>query len=35
VHGERWRVRCEGAVARGDRIRVIERKGLVLRVQPA
>ncbi|QHB55439.1 nodulation protein NfeD [Ralstonia solanacearum] len=35
VRGERWRVRCEGAIARGDRIRVIERQGLVLRVQPA
>ncbi len=35
VHGERWRVRCDGAVSLGDRIRVISRQGLVLRVEPA
>ncbi|MHA6879268.1 NfeD family protein [Ralstonia pseudosolanacearum] len=35
VRGERWRVRCDAAVGRGDRIRVVGRQGLVLRVKPA
>lgn len=35
VHGERWRVHCDGRVARGDRVRVIARRGLTLSVVPA
>lgn len=35
VHGERWRVHCDGPVARGDRVRVTARHGLTLSVVPA
>ncbi|PLT17142.1 NfeD family protein, partial [Ralstonia mannitolilytica] len=35
VRGERWRVHCDGPVARGDRIRVTARHGLTLDVVPA
>ena len=35
VHGERWRVHCDGPVARGDRVRVTARRGLTLSVVPA
>ena len=35
IHGERWRVRCDGGIARGDRVRVIARHGLTLMVEPA
>jgi len=34
IHGERWRVRCEGGIARGDQVRVIARHGLTLMVEP-
>ena len=35
VHGERWRVHCDGPLARGDRVRVTARHGLTLSVVPA
>ncbi|CAJ0883575.1 hypothetical protein R20233_02888 [Ralstonia sp. LMG 32965] len=35
VRGERWRVHCDGPMARGDRVRVTARHGLTLRVVPA
>jgi membrane-bound serine protease (ClpP class) len=35
VHGERWRVHCDGPLARGDRVRVTARHGLTLNVVPA
>ena len=34
IHGERWRVRCDGGIARGDQVRVIARRGLTLMVEP-
>ncbi|AST31439.2 NfeD family protein [Ralstonia solanacearum] len=34
IHGERWRVRCDTGIARGDRVRVIARQGLTLMVEP-
>ncbi|WP_231409234.1 NfeD family protein [Ralstonia solanacearum] len=34
IHGERWRVRCDTGIARGDRVRVIARQGLTLLVEP-
>ena len=34
IHGERWRVRCDGGIARGDLVRVIARHGLTLLVEP-
>jgi len=34
IHGERWRVRCDGGIARGDQVRVIARHGLTLMVEP-
>jgi len=34
IHGERWRVRCEGGIARGDQVRVIARHGLTLMAEP-
>ncbi len=34
IHGERWRVRCDGGITRGDQVRVIARHGLTLMVEP-
>lgn len=34
IHGERWRVRCDGGIARGDQVRVLARHGLTLLVEP-
>ncbi|MDE2202386.1 MAG: nodulation protein NfeD [Burkholderiaceae bacterium] len=34
IRGERWRVRCEGGIARGELVRVIARHGLTLLVEP-
>ncbi len=34
VAGELWRARCEPGVAAGEAVRVLERDGLVLRVEP-
>ncbi|WP_426394350.1 NfeD family protein [Ralstonia sp. R-29] len=35
IHGERWRVRCDAGMARGDQVRVVARHGLTLLVEPA
>jgi membrane protein implicated in regulation of membrane protease activity len=35
VRGERWRVRCDTALPAGARVRVVQRHGLLLRVEPA
>jgi membrane-bound serine protease (ClpP class) len=35
LHGERWRVRCETALAAGATVRVMRRDGLLLWVEPA
>lgn len=35
VRGERWRVRCDTALPAGARVRVVSRRGLLLRVEPA
>ncbi|MEZ5541577.1 MAG: nodulation protein NfeD [Pseudomonadota bacterium] len=34
VHGEHWRARCAGPVARGERLRVVAIDGLELEVRP-
>lgn len=34
IRGERWRVRCDAGITRGDRVRVIARHGLTLMVEP-
>ncbi|WP_296530475.1 nodulation protein NfeD [Rhodoferax sp.] len=34
LHGERWRVRCNTPLQRGQRVRVSAREGLVLQVEP-
>jgi membrane-bound serine protease (ClpP class) len=35
VHGEIWRARAQQPLQAGERIRVVEREGLVLVVEPA
>jgi membrane-bound serine protease (ClpP class) len=35
LHGERWRVRCESALAAGATVRVMRRDGLLLWVARA
>jgi membrane-bound serine protease (ClpP class) len=35
VRGETWRARCDAGAAVGDRVRVVGRDGLVLRVEPS
>jgi len=35
VHGEIWRARAQHPLQAGERIRVVEREGLVLVVEPA
>ena len=35
VRGERWRVRCDTALPAGAQVRVVQRHGLLLRVEPA
>jgi membrane-bound serine protease (ClpP class) len=34
IHGELWKLRSGGALARGDRVRVVGVEGLVLAVEP-
>jgi membrane-bound serine protease (ClpP class) len=34
VHGERWKVRCPGALTPGQRVRVVALSGLTLDVCP-
>ena len=34
VQGELWRARCEAGAGPGDRVRVVERRGLTLLVEP-
>ncbi|HLM92195.1 MAG TPA: NfeD family protein [Gaiellaceae bacterium] len=34
IHGELWRARCEAGADPGDRVKVVERDGLTLLVEP-
>ncbi len=34
VHGELWRARCEAGASAGDKVRVVDREGLTLLVEP-
>ena len=34
IQGELWRARCEAGADPGDRVRVVERRGLTLLVEP-
>jgi membrane protein implicated in regulation of membrane protease activity len=34
LRGERWRARCEAGASAGDTVRVVDREGLTLLVEP-
>lgn len=34
LHGELWRARCEAGASAGDTVRVVDREGLTLLVEP-
>jgi membrane-bound serine protease (ClpP class) len=34
LHGEQWRARCEAGASAGETVRVVDREGLTLLVEP-